>query len=301
MLPYVIIALVIIALVVFFLLSKKAPEAPATPEPEALKDKPTKAKAPEAKAKEEAKPQKQPATKSPEPVSKPKTEPQPVAAEESEKAKALEVEAAAAPVKEAAPAARVALTPRRDVTSLRKGLAKSRENQGFFGRLKALVVGRKEVDPAIAEEIEEILLTSDVGVKTTEALLGRIKSGLSKGELSDTDAVWQTLRDEARSILSAGEPGAFKLRGKPTVVLMVGVNGAGKTTTIGKLATRLKAEGHTCVLAAGDTFRAAAVQQLIVWGERVGCEVIRGKDGADPGSVILTPSRRRKNLARTLS
>jgi fused signal recognition particle receptor len=84
-----------------------------------------------------------------------------------------------------------------------------------------------------------------------------------------------------------GSAGAVELSAKPTVVLMVGVNGAGKTTTIGKLATKLSANGKKCVLAAGDTFRAAAVQQLVVWGERVGCEVVRGKDGADPGSVVF--------------
>jgi fused signal recognition particle receptor len=89
-----------------------------------------------------------------------------------------------------------------------------------------------------------------------------------------------------------GDAGAFRLRGAPTVVLMVGVNGAGKTTTIGKLATKLVGEGRTCVLAAGDTFRAAAVQQLVVWGERVGCEVVRGKDGADPGSVVFDAIKR---------
>ncbi|HXK20213.1 MAG TPA: signal recognition particle-docking protein FtsY, partial [Polyangiaceae bacterium] len=84
-----------------------------------------------------------------------------------------------------------------------------------------------------------------------------------------------------------GSAGAIELGARPTVVLMVGVNGAGKTTTIGKLATKLTASGKKCVLAAGDTFRAAAVQQLVVWGERVGCEVVRGKDGADPGSVVF--------------
>ena len=107
------------------------------------------------------------------------------------------------------------------------------------------------------------------------------------------DRVWEALRAEARRILDVdGKAGAFALRAKPTVVLMVGVNGAGKTTTIGKLATKLKDAGSNCVLAAGDTFRAAAVQQLVVWGERVGCEVVRGKDGADPGSVIFDAIKR---------
>ncbi len=176
----------------------------------------------------------------------------------------------------------------KDVAALRKGLAKSRDGEGFFGKLKALIGGKKEINPEIAEEIEEVLLASDVGVQTTETILARLKESLAKGDLSDGMKVWAALRDEARRILDVdGTSGAFPLRAKPTVVLLVGVNGAGKTTTIGKLATRLMANGRSCVLAAGDTFRAAAVQQLVVWGERVGCEVVRGKDGADPGSVVF--------------
>jgi fused signal recognition particle receptor len=183
---------------------------------------------------------------------------------------------------------RSSLTHVRDIQSLRRGLAKSRGDEGIFGRLKALFGGKKDISPDIAEGIEEVLLASDVGVRTTQVILERVRDTLSKSDLVDSAKVWEALREEARRILSAGgNAGAFQLRAKPTVVLMVGVNGAGKTTTIGKLATKLEAEGKKCVLAAGDTFRAAAVQQLIVWGQRVGCEVVRGKDGADPGSVIF--------------
>jgi len=175
---------------------------------------------------------------------------------------------------------------RRDVSNLRRGLAKSREAEGFFGRLRALFVGKKELSADLASQIEEVLLTSDVGVETTASLLEHIKATLAKGELSDPELVWGELRAECLKMLE-GSAGALELSSKPTVVLMVGVNGAGKTTTIGKLATKLSASGKKCVLAAGDTFRAAAVQQLVVWGERVGCEVVRGKDGADPGSVVF--------------
>src|SRR5690606_832295 len=102
----------------------------------------------------------------------------------------------------------------------------------------------------------EVLLTSDVGVETTEALLARVRDGLEKGELNDPSKVWAALREEARRILDFdGQGGGILLRGKPTVVLMVGVNGAGKTTTIGKLATKLRDAGLKTVLAAGDTFR----------------------------------------------
>lgn len=174
----------------------------------------------------------------------------------------------------------------RDVSGLRRGLAKSREAEGFFGRLRALFVGKKELSADLAAQIEEVLLTSDVGVDTTAVLLEHVKATLAKNELSDPEAVWAELRAQCLKILE-GSSGAVELSAKPTVVLMVGVNGAGKTTTIGKLATKLSASGKKCVLAAGDTFRAAAVQQLVVWGERVGCEVVRGKDGADPGSVVF--------------
>ena len=174
------------------------------------------------------------------------------------------------------------------VQMLRRGLTKSRSDEGFFGRLKALLGGKKTIDGALATEIEEVLLSSDVGVETSNLLLDRVRQGLEKGELADPDKVWDALREEALSVLAVeGRAGGIQPLAKPTVVLFVGVNGAGKTTSIGKLATKLTAQGHKVVLAAADTFRAAAVQQLIVWGQRVGCEVVRGKDGADPGSVVF--------------
>lgn len=183
----------------------------------------------------------------------------------------------------------------RDVEGLRKGLAKARDSEGLFGRLRALFGGKKEIDPQIVEQLEEVLLTSDVGVKTTAKLLDGIKERLSRSELKDDDAVWTELRESATRVLDIGG-GGLTFAVKPTVVMVVGVNGVGKTTTIGKLATRLKAQGKTVVLAAGDTFRAAAVQQLKVWGDRVGCEVVKGKDGANPGAVIFDAIQRAKEL-----
>ncbi len=183
---------------------------------------------------------------------------------------------------------RSSLAPVHDVEGMRRGLARSRGEEGFFGRLRALFTGKREIGADIASEIEEVLLTSDVGVDTTRAILDRVREALTLAELSDSARVWEALRGEARRILEVnGDFGSFKLVGAPTVVLLVGVNGAGKTTTIGKLAAKLKAQGHRSILAAGDTFRAAAVQQLGVWGERTGSEVVRGKDGADPSSVIF--------------
>ena len=186
------------------------------------------------------------------------------------------------------PSTRTPARAPRDIDGLRRGLSKARASEGFFGRLRALFSGKKELSPEIASELEEVLLSSDVGSETAALLLARVKEVLSQGELSDPEKVWEALRAEAERIVTVeGITGPLELSNKPTVVLLVGVNGAGKTTTIGKLATKLHANGKKCVLAAGDTFRAAAVQQLIVWGDRVGCEVVRGKDGADPGSVVF--------------
>ncbi len=182
----------------------------------------------------------------------------------------------------------------RDLLSMRKGLSASRS--GFVARLTALFTGKKEIDPAILEQIEEVMLTSDVGVKTTQSIVERLREALGRNELRDSDAVWAALRAEATRVLSVGG-GRLRSAGKPTVVLMVGVNGVGKTTTIGKLATHLQADGKRVMLAAGDTFRAAAVQQLEVWGNRVGAEVVKGKEGADPGSVAFEATTRAKEAA----
>jgi fused signal recognition particle receptor len=185
-----------------------------------------------------------------------------------------------------------------DVQTLRRGLGRSRDSAGVFGRLKALLGGERQLDAALAQQIEEVLLASDVGAATTQAMLTRIRDGLARGELTNSEAVWRALRQEAVRMLSidgrAG--GGIEVRHSPMVVLFVGVNGAGKTTTIGKLATQLKASGKKCVLAAGDTFRAAAVQQLVIWGKRVGCEVVHGKDGADPGSVLFEAIKKAEEI-----
>jgi fused signal recognition particle receptor len=184
-----------------------------------------------------------------------------------------------------------------EVAGIRKGLAATRG--GFIARLTALFGGKKEIDPAILEQIEEVMITSDVGVKTTQAILGRLRERLAKNELADADAVWAALRAEATKILSIGG-GALKQTGKPTVVLMVGVNGVGKTTSIGKLGTRYTNDGKKVLLAAGDTFRAAAVQQLEVWGKRIGVDVVKGKEGADPGAVAFEATTKAKEVGADL-
>ncbi len=199
-----------------------------------------------------------------------------------------------APASPAAPSARppksadASLAAVRD---LRKGLARSRE--GFFGRLVALVSGRTSIDPALVDELEEVLVGADVGVKGTTKILDRLREVVGREGAGDPGRVWEALRGEATRMLERGG-GGVQFATRPTVVMLVGVNGAGKTTTIGKLATKFKAENRRVVLAAGDTFRAAAVQQLEAWGKRVGCDVVRGKDGADPASVAFEAAQKGK-------
>ena len=262
----------------------KAPKAPPPPPPvTAKKTEPEKPKpAPEPTKAEPAKP----VEPAPQKVEAPP--PPPVSAKAAEPEKPRTPPPPPPPAKPAEPARR------KDIEGLRKGLTKVREKEGFFGRLKALFTGKKEIDPNIVEQIEEVLLTSDVGVATTEKLLAEIKERLKKNELKDEERVWDSLREHATELLAIGG-GGIALAAKPTVVMVVGVNGVGKTTTIGKLATKLKGEGKKVVLAAGDTFRAAAVQQLNVWGKRVGCEVVSGKDGANPGAVIFDAIQRAKD------
>ncbi len=308
----IIVGLVVVAAIVYFVTKKAAPpEIEAPPQPKKLPEKakqptakpsdkprvqkkPPAEEEPPAKAKEPA-PQDEPPAATPFPVEVPAVPP-PADEAASAVAEAPLVEAPAKPA--LARPARETTPPgarKRDIEGLRKGLTKVRESEGFFGRLKALFAGKKEIDPNVVEQIEEVLLTSDVGVKTSELLLDEIRSALSRNELADTDKVWDALREHAKRILRVGAGGGLSLKTQPTVVMVVGVNGVGKTTTIGKLATQLKAEGRTVVLAAGDTFRAAAVQQLNVWGKRVGCEVVRGKDGANPGAVIFDAIQKAKD------
>lgn len=136
-----------------------------------------------------------------------------------------------------------------------------------------------------------MLITADIGVKTSERILERLKTRMDNDQLGDEDQVWEALREEARGILEAPgttSGGVYRAPSEsPGVILVVGVNGVGKTTTIGKLASRFQENGKKVILAAGDTFRAAAVLQLEVWGRRVGCDVVKGKERADPASVIF--------------
>ncbi|HZU83350.1 MAG TPA: signal recognition particle-docking protein FtsY, partial [Polyangiaceae bacterium] len=162
-----------------------------------------------------------------------------------------------------------------------------------------LFQGKKEIDPSLLQQVEEVMLASDVGPKTTGAILERLRDAIERDRARDADAVWAELRAQATRILAIGG-GALRVTTRPTVVLLVGVNGVGKTTTIGKLATRYIGAGKKVVLAAGDTFRAAAVQQLEAWGKRVGAGVIKGKEAADPGSVAFDATNMAKESGADL-
>jgi len=170
---------------------------------------------------------------------------------------------------------------------LRQGLARTRH--GLGDGLAALVLGRKAIDEELLEDIETLLLTADVGVEATQAIIRDLTARVSRQELRDPAALIAALKDDLRRLL---EPVAVPLQidtdqHRPFVILMVGINGAGKTTTIGKLARQLQQQGQSVMLAAGDTFRAAAVEQLQTWGERNGVPVIAQHSGADSASVIF--------------
>jgi fused signal recognition particle receptor len=198
---------------------------------------------------------------------------------------AAELEAERALAEEAlGTAATPASAPTADAgVELREGLARTRK--GFMARLDELLFGRG-LDPSLLDDLEALLVTSDIGIRTTERLLGELKGELSRQEVKDPAVVRRRLQADVQRIVDLPRrPLPFDQ--KPLVILVIGVNGAGKTTTIGKLAARFAGEGKKVVLAAGDTFRAAAVQQLEIWGERAGATVIKGPEDGDPASVVF--------------
>lgn len=168
---------------------------------------------------------------------------------------------------------------------LKAGLKKTTD--GFVGRIDALVLGKKEIDADTLEELEEILITSDIGVKTTMELVRNLEQRLSRNELKDGEALRNALKEELLKRLKTHHSALDTSKASPFTILVVGVNGVGKTTTIGKLAARYTAEGRKVLLAAADTFRAAAAEQLEIWGERAGVQVVRHKEGADPSAVAF--------------
>lgn len=172
--------------------------------------------------------------------------------------------------------------------TLDSGLEKTKSS--FFGKLSRSVVGKTKVDDEVLDELEMTLVSSDVGVPTTLKIIKRIEERVARDKYVGTGELQQILRSEVAAMLeenntSDGTDFSIKEQEKPYVILVVGVNGVGKTTTIGKLAYQFKSSGYKVVLGAADTFRAAAVDQLVIWGERVGVPVIKREMGSDPASV----------------
>jgi len=169
---------------------------------------------------------------------------------------------------------------------LRLGLSKTRST--LTGRLDRLILGKKEITGDLLEELEEILFTSDIGVATTQELIDLVHEKVAGKELDNPEKLKAVLRERILSFLDVPpvqvpEPAT----GEPLVISVIGVNGVGKTTTIGKIAHRFRSEGKKVMLVAADTFRAAAVEQLVIWGDRAGAEVIKQDTGSDPSAVVF--------------
>lgn len=175
--------------------------------------------------------------------------------------------------------------------TLDKGLEKTKES--FFGKLTRSVVGKSKVDEDVLDELEEILISSDVGVNTTLKIIDRINERIARDKYVGTDELNSVLKEEIAALLSenaTNSPTEYTLpnhNGNPHVIMVVGVNGVGKTTSIGKLANQYKQAGKKVVLGAADTFRAAAVDQLVIWADRVGVPIVHQGMGADPASVAF--------------
>jgi fused signal recognition particle receptor len=228
-----------------------------------------------APAEEAAKPRRQ--RKKPRPGEPPKT---PQEAKEAE-AEAAEREPEA--VEEEVP------TDAEAAAAYKASLAKTRG--GFVAKLGKLF-GKKTIDAETLAELEEVLFTADIGPRAADRIFQSVKTGLSKNELEDAGKIWAQIRKTSKDILNLGTKPVDMTTRKPFVLLVLGVNGVGKTTTIGKLAKQLSDEGKKVILAAGDTFRAAATEQLEEWGKRANVPVVRGKAGGDPSSVIFDAIKR---------
>ena len=165
---------------------------------------------------------------------------------------------------------------------LKAGLAKTKN--AVFGRLDALFRGFSKVDEEMLEELEEVLITADVGVNATETILDELRNRIKKDKITDPEQAKAALQEILTNMIGEGEP--LKLETTPAVILVIGVNGVGKTTSIAKIANVLKTEGKQVLLAAADTFRAAAIDQLGIWADRVGVDLIRHEEGSDSAAVV---------------
>jgi len=166
---------------------------------------------------------------------------------------------------------------------LKQGLNKTKTS--FEEKMNDVFSNFRKVDEELLEELEEALIMSDVGVKTSTEIVGRLRDRVKKEKIQDEEGVKQALREEIQFVLDSVE-NDLKLETTPAVILVVGVNGVGKTTSIGKIANRLKQDGKKVVIAAADTFRAAAVEQLEIWAKRAECDIVKKQEGIDPASVV---------------
>lgn len=211
--------------------------------------------------------------------------------EEEKQEEVQEIAIVEEPVKEKKPSA-WSITQK-----FKAGLEKTRNS--FTSKVNDLVARYRKVDEDFFEELEDLLLQADVGFETVMELMDKLRFEVQRKNIKDTNGIQTIISEKLVEIYEQGEEDLIELNmqsnGELTVILFVGVNGVGKTTTIGKLAHRLKSEGKTVVLAAGDTFRAGAIDQLQVWGDRVGCEVIKQSEGSDPAAVMYDAIRAAKN------
>ena len=165
---------------------------------------------------------------------------------------------------------------------LKEGLGKTKSS--FDEKLNSAFSAFRKVDEELLEELEEILITSDIGLDTSVNIISNLRTRIKKENIKEAEDVKQALREEMEEILNIDN--TMHLETKPSVILVVGVNGVGKTTSIGKIANRLKKDGKKIVIAAADTFRAAAVEQLEIWSKRAGCDIVKKEEGTDPAAVI---------------
>ena len=170
------------------------------------------------------------------------------------------------------------------VEKLKAGRAKTKNS--FFGKINSIFKSFRRVDEDLMDELEEALITGDVGVETTEEVLDELRSRIKEKKLTEPEEVKAELFDILRSLIGDGEPIAYE-DGKLTVVLVVGVNGVGKTTSIAKMANVFKSDGKKVLLCAADTFRAAAIDQIGIWADRIGVELIKQSEGSDPAAVVF--------------
>ena len=166
---------------------------------------------------------------------------------------------------------------------LKNGLNKTKTS--FDEKMNSIFSNFRKVDEELLEELEEALIMSDVGANTSVTIINNLRNRVKKDNLKDAEEVKQALREEIQAIFDKTDK-KLNLETKPSVILVVGVNGVGKTTSIGKIANRLRKDGKKVVVAAADTFRAAAVEQLEIWANRAGCEIVKREEGVDPASVV---------------